>query len=70
MAVSFADDIRPLFRDSPNIDSMKAAKLEGRFGIVPEVRASRKSFAVQNGFRQKRAGCLPRKPVYGASANQ
>jgi hypothetical protein len=23
MAVSFADDIRPLFRDSPDIDSMK-----------------------------------------------
>jgi hypothetical protein len=23
MALSFADDIRPLFRDSPDIDSMK-----------------------------------------------
>lgn len=23
MAISFADDIRPLFRDSPDVDSMK-----------------------------------------------
>ncbi len=37
MAVSFADDIRPLFRDSPDIDSMK------EYGLDPssyeEVRA-------------------------------
>jgi hypothetical protein len=28
MALSFANDIRPLFRDSPDIDSMKEYGLE------------------------------------------
>jgi hypothetical protein len=28
MAISFADDIRPLFRDSPDIDSMKEYGLD------------------------------------------
>jgi hypothetical protein len=28
MALSFADDIRPLFRDSPDIDSMKGYGLD------------------------------------------
>jgi hypothetical protein len=28
MALSFADDIRPLFRDSPDIDSMKEYGLD------------------------------------------